>query len=72
MNPDPFSYNTHRSRRVGYDKAVELAKGLRGEVSYRKAKAILKNHNFAMERNELWKQKPINYGHMGKQQKRLK
>ena len=34
MNPDPFSYNTHRSRRVGYDIAVELAKGLRGEVSY--------------------------------------
>lgn len=54
MNPDPFSYNTHRSRRVGYDKAVELAKGLRGEVSYRKAKAILKNHDLKMERKEFY------------------
>ena len=54
MNPDPFSYNTHRSRRIGYDKAVELAKGLRGEVSYKKAKAILKNHELIMECKEFY------------------
>ena len=30
--PDPFSYIIHGSRRVGYDKAVELVTGLRGEV----------------------------------------
>lgn len=72
MNPDPFSYIIHRSRRAGCDKAVELATGLRGEVSYRKAKAILKNHELIMERKELWKQKLINYGHIGKQQKSLK
>ena len=54
MNPDPFSYNIHRSQRVGFNKAVELAKGLRGEVSYKKAKAILKNHDLKMERKEFY------------------
>ena len=63
MKPDLFSYTIHRSRRVSYDKAVELATGLRGEVSYRKAKAILKNHDLAMERKDLWKQKLINWAH---------
>ncbi len=29
MNPDPFSYIIHRSRRFGHDKAVGLARGLR-------------------------------------------
>ena len=37
MNPDPFFYFVHRSCRVGDDKARELARGLRGEVSYKKA-----------------------------------
>ncbi len=45
MNPDPFSYIIPRSRRCGHDKEVELAQGLRGEVSYKKAKAILQNHD---------------------------
>ena len=51
MNPDPFSYFVHRSRRVGYDKAKEL---LRGEVSYRKAQRILKNHDLTIERKEFY------------------
>lgn len=42
MNPDPFSYNIQRGRRTGYDKAVQLAKGLGGKVSYRKAKVFSK------------------------------
>lgn len=54
MNPDPFSYNLHRGRRIGYDKAVELAKGLRGEVSYRKAKAILKTHDLKIDHKEFY------------------
>lgn len=44
MNPNPLSYFVHRTRRIGHDKALELAKGLRGEVSYNKATRILKNH----------------------------
>ena len=28
INLDSFSYNIHQSRRIGHDKAVELAKGL--------------------------------------------
>lgn len=54
MNPDPFSYFVHRSRRVGHDKARELAKGLRGEVSYKKAQRILKNHDLTIERKEFY------------------
>lgn len=54
MNPDPFSYIIHRSRRCGHDKAVELARGLRGEVSYKKAKAILQNHDLNIERKEYY------------------
>lgn len=54
MNPDPFTYIIHRGRRISYDKAVELAKGLRSEVSYRKAKAILKNHDLKLERKEFY------------------
>lgn len=52
MNPDPFSYTVHRSRRVGQGKAIELARGLRGEVSYKKATRILKNHDLHIERRE--------------------
>ena len=54
MNPDLFCYNIHRSRRVSYDKAVELAKSLWGEVFYKKAKVILKNHDLIMERKEFY------------------
>ena len=54
MNPDPFSYIIHRSRRCGHDKAVELARGLRGEVSYNKAKAIFQNHDLNIERKEYY------------------
>lgn len=50
--PDPFGYNIHRGRRTGSDKTVELAKGLQGELSYKKAKATLKNHDLKMERKE--------------------
>lgn len=44
----------HRSRRVGQGKAIELARGLRGEVSYKKATWILKNHDLHIERRELY------------------
>ena len=54
MNSDPFSYIIHRSRRCGHDKAVELARGLRGEVSYNKAKAIFQNHDLNIERKEYY------------------
>ena len=54
MNPDPFSYIIHRSRRCGHDKAVELARGLWGEVSYKKTKAILQNNDFNIERKEYY------------------
>lgn len=54
MNPDPFSYFVHRSRRVEHDKARELAKGLRGEASYKKAQRILKNHDLTIERKEFY------------------
>ena len=54
MNPNPFSYFVHRSRRVGHDKARKLARGLRGEVSYKKAQRILKNHDLTIERKEFY------------------
>ncbi len=54
MNPDPFSYFVHRSRRVERNKAKELARGLRGEDSYKKAQQILKNHDLSMERKEFY------------------
>ena len=54
MNPDPFSYIIHQSRRYSHDKAVELARGLQGEVSYKKAKAILQNHDLNIERKEYY------------------
>lgn len=54
MNPDPFSYFVHRSRRVGHDKAKELAKGLRGEVSYKKAQRVLMKHDLTIERKEFY------------------
>lgn len=54
MNPDPFSYIIHRNRQPGHDKAVQLARGLRGEVSYKKAKAILQNHDLNIERKEYY------------------
>lgn len=54
INPDPFSYFVHVSRRVGHDKAKELARGLRGEVSYKKAQRILKNHDLSIERKEFY------------------
>lgn len=54
MNPDPFSYFVQRSRWVGHDKARELARGLRGEVSYQKAQSILKNHDLTIERKEFY------------------
>ena len=54
MNPDPFSNIIHRSRRCGHDKAVELARGLWGEVSYKKTKAILQNYDLNIERKEYY------------------
>lgn len=54
MNPDPFSYFVHRTRRVGHDKAKELAKGLRGEVSYKKAQRVLMKHDLTIERKKLY------------------
>lgn len=54
MNLDLFSYNIHQSRHVSYDKTVELAKSLQGEISYRKTKAILKNHDFKIEYKEFY------------------
>ena len=54
MNPDPFSYIIHRSRRYGHDKAVELVRGLRGEVSYKKARAILQNYDLNIEHKEYY------------------
>ncbi len=54
MNLDLFSYIIHRPRRVEQGKAVELARGLRGEVSYKKATRILKNHDLHIERCEFY------------------
>lgn len=54
MNPDPFQYVVHRNRRVGHSKEVEIATGLRGEVSYRKAQRILKNHDLEIGRKEFY------------------
>lgn len=54
MNPDPFQYVVHRNRRVGNSKAVEIAAGLRGEISYRKAQRILKNHDLEIGRKEFY------------------
>lgn len=54
MNPDPFQYSVHRSRRIGYLKTVEIATGLRGEVSFRKAQRILKNHDLEIGKKEFY------------------
>lgn len=51
MNPDPFSYFVHRTRRMGHDKALELAKGRRGEAPYNK---ILKNHDLKIEQKQFY------------------
>ena len=53
-NPDQFVYFVNRSRRVEQDKARELARGLRGEVSYKKAQRILKNHDLIIERKKFY------------------
>lgn len=52
MNPDLFNYNIYWSHCVGYDKAVELAKDLQGEISYKKIKAILRNYDLKIEHKE--------------------
>ncbi len=54
MNPDQFSYFVHLTRRIGHDKALELAKRLQGEVSYNKATRILKNHDLKIERKQFY------------------
>ena len=54
MNLDIFSHIIHRPCRFGQGKAVELARGLRGEVSYKKAPRILKNHDLHIEHRELY------------------
>ncbi len=54
MNPDLFSYFVHRTRRIGYNKALELAKGLQGEVSYNKATCILKKYDLKIERKQFY------------------
>lgn len=50
MNPDPFSYIIHRTLKAGDNKAIELARGLREEVSYLKTKAILQNHTTTLHK----------------------
>ncbi len=54
MNLDPFFYIIHCPRRVGQGKAIELARGLQGEVSYKKATRILKHHDLHIERHEFY------------------
>ena len=54
MNPDPFSYFVYYSRRVGHDKAREPARGLRGEVSFKKTQRIIKNHDLTTEQKEFY------------------
>lgn len=39
---------------MGHDKALELAKGRRGEVPYNKATHILKNHDLKIEQNQFY------------------
>lgn len=54
MNPDPLSSIIHCPRQVGQGKAVELARGLQGEISYKKATRILKNHDLHIKRREFY------------------
>ena len=54
MNPNPFSYFIHQTQRIGHDKAAELAKNLRGEVSYNKARRILKNHDLKIKKKQFY------------------
>lgn len=54
INPDKFYYNIDQSWCISYDKTIELAKGFQGEVSYRKVKAILQNHDLKIEYKEFY------------------
>ncbi len=54
MNPDLFAYFVHCNRRIGHDKARELARSLRGEVSYKKTQGILKNYDLTIEGKEFY------------------
>ncbi|MCJ1355779.1 MAG: hypothetical protein MMC33_005771 [Icmadophila ericetorum] len=52
MNSDPFSCHQHRDRRVGHQRAIDIGRGLRGEVTWHKAKRILANHELRLDRKE--------------------
>lgn len=54
MNSDPFQYIIHRDRRPGHAKSVEIARGLRGEMSYKKALRILKNHDLNIDQRKFY------------------
>ena len=54
LNPDLFSYFVHRTRRIGHDKVPKIVKSLRREVSYNKARRILKNHDLRIERQQFY------------------
>ena len=47
-----FSYFVYWTWCIERDKAIELAKELRGEVSYNKATRILKNHDLKIEQKQ--------------------
>jgi hypothetical protein len=47
LNPDPFSYDQHKSRKKGYAKAVEQAKIHRGEASYITSAKLLQKEGLA-------------------------
>ena len=54
INPDLFSYIIGQTWRIGYDKTVELAKGLWGKFSYNKVTCILKNYDLKIEEKQFY------------------
>ena len=54
MNRGPFQYIVHRDRRPGHTKPVEIARGLRNELSYKKALRMLKNYDLNIDRREFY------------------
>ena len=51
-NPDPFIYLQHRSKRLGYTEALELASTLRGVVPYSQASEILKKKGWEINQKQ--------------------
>ena len=41
MNPDPFTYQAHRNKKLGHNAAIATIRPIRGEISYLKASRIL-------------------------------